>query len=133
MALFKNYATSIMTFLSRNSTLSHSVSFTISLPLCYSLKFTKKLQNERKEDFLHIRLLQRITLYQRRKKITSLDTIEFLDTHPCKKQSTLTKLHEKPSFPCHFLLLSSSTLRLFLFKTKTYKLVFGNCGSLIYC
>ena len=54
-----------------------------SPPLCYSLNFTKKLQNERKEDFLHIWLLQRITLYERGQKITSVGTIEFLDTHVC--------------------------------------------------
>ena len=35
----------------------------------------------KKEDCLHIWQLQHITLYQRRKKIRSLDTIEFLDTH----------------------------------------------------
>ena len=43
----------------------------------------KKLKNERKEDFLHIWLLQHITLYQRRYKITSLATIEFVDTQVC--------------------------------------------------
>ena len=32
---------------------------------------------------LHIWLLQRITLYERRQKITSLGTIEFLDRHVC--------------------------------------------------
>ena len=32
-------------------------------------------------------MLQRITLYQRRQKITSLDTIEFLDTHVCTNNS----------------------------------------------
>ena len=50
------------------STLSHFVSYTPSLPLCYSLNFTTKLNNERKEDFLHIWLLHRFTLYQKRKK-----------------------------------------------------------------
>ena len=52
-------------------------------PCFYSLNFTKKLQNERKEDFLHIWLLQRIKLYQRRWKITSLNTTEFLDKYVC--------------------------------------------------
>ena len=32
----------------------HVVSFTLSPPLYYSLNFTKKLQNERKEDPLHM-------------------------------------------------------------------------------
>ena len=39
-----------------------------------------KILNER-EDFLRVWLLQGITLQQRRWKTTSLDTIEFLDTH----------------------------------------------------
>ena len=42
-----------------------------------------KLRNKRKENFLYIWLLQHITLYQRRKKIVSLDKIAFLDTHLC--------------------------------------------------
>ena len=46
--------------------LSHFVNFTLSLPLSYSLNLTKKLWNERKEDFLHIQLPRRIKLYQRR-------------------------------------------------------------------
>ena len=50
---------------SPDSPLSHFANFSLSLPLCYSLNFTKKLQNERKEDFLHIWLLQRVKLYQR--------------------------------------------------------------------
>ena len=32
-------------------TLLHFVNFTRSLPLCYLLNLTKKLYNERKEDF----------------------------------------------------------------------------------
>ena len=32
---------------------------------------------------MHIWLLKRITLYQRRKKIASLDTIGFLEAHVC--------------------------------------------------
>ena len=30
---------------------SQFVNFTLSLPMCYSLNFTKKLENEKKEDF----------------------------------------------------------------------------------
>ena len=54
--------------------------------------FTKnnKLWNERKEDFLYTWLLQRITLYQGRKKIAYLDTIAFLATR-IYKQPILTK------------------------------------------
>ena len=36
-----------------------------------------------KKIFLHILLFQCITLYQKRQKITPLDTIEFFDTHAC--------------------------------------------------
>ena len=35
-------------------TLPHFVSFTLTLPLCYSINFSKKLYNERKENFLRI-------------------------------------------------------------------------------
>ena len=63
MGSFKKYVTSIMAFLP-HSALSHFVNFTLSLPLCYSLNFTKKLKNEKKEDFLNIWLPQRIALYQ---------------------------------------------------------------------
>ena len=36
---------------SLHSTLTHFVNFTLPLPLCYSLNFTKKLSNEQKHDF----------------------------------------------------------------------------------
>ena len=63
--------------------LSRFVNFILWIPLLYSLNLTKKLYNDRKEDFLHLRLLQCITFYQRRQKITSFDIIEFFDTHVC--------------------------------------------------
>ena len=77
MGSFKNYVTYIMAFY----TLFNSVNFTLPLSLCHSPNFTKKSQNRRTEDSLHIWLLQRITLYKWRQKITSLNTIEFLDTY----------------------------------------------------
>ena len=40
-----------MAFFTPFSYLPHFVTFTVTLPLCYSLNFTKKLWNERKEDF----------------------------------------------------------------------------------
>ena len=36
-----------------------------------------------KKIFLHILLFQCITLYEKRQKITPLNTIEFFDTHAC--------------------------------------------------
>ena len=66
---------------SPHSTLSHFVNFTLPLPLCYSVNFNQKLQNERGKDFLQIWLLQHPTLYQRRQKTTSLNTIDFLNTY----------------------------------------------------
>ena len=47
---------------------------------CYSLNFTKNLQNERKEDFLHIWLLQCIMLYESRQK-SHLQTQLNFETH----------------------------------------------------
>ena len=68
---------------SSHSNLSHPFNFILSLPLCYSLNFTTKSYNEREQDFLYIWQFQRITLYQKRQKVPTLDTIEFLDKHVC--------------------------------------------------
>ena len=68
MVPFKKYVTCIIAF------------FT-PIQLCHTLSVTlHHFPNERKEDFLHIWLLHRITLYQKRKK-PHLQTIEFLETH----------------------------------------------------
>ena len=81
MGPFKKYVTCITAFL-LHSILSHFVNFFLSVPLRYLLNFTKKLKNERKDDFLHIMyLLQCIALCQRKQKITFLEAIAFLDRH----------------------------------------------------
>ena len=49
MGLFKKYVTCIKAFFTPMNYLSHFANFTLTLPLCYSLNFNKKLQNERKE------------------------------------------------------------------------------------
>ena len=73
--------------------------------------FTKnnKLWNERKENFLYIWLLQRITLYQNRWKIVSLDTIAF-DIH-----IYINNPHWQSSriiiFLCKYYIVFSDTLR----------------------
>ena len=64
MRPFKKYATCIMAFFTPFNFVN--IQPALTLPLRYSLNFTKKLQNERKEDFWSIWLLQRITLYKRR-------------------------------------------------------------------
>ena len=53
MGPFKKYVTCIMTFVTPFNYLSYflSYNFTLTIPLCYSLNFTKKLQHERKEYF----------------------------------------------------------------------------------
>ena len=66
MGLFKKYVIRIISFFIPFNYLSHFIDFTLTLPMCYLLNFTKKLQNERKEDFFRIWLLQLIILYQRR-------------------------------------------------------------------
>ena len=71
MGPFKKYVTCIMQFFTPFNYLSHFVNFNSTLPQCYSLNLTKKLQNEIKEDFFRIKLLQLISLYQRGLKITS--------------------------------------------------------------
>ena len=55
--------------------------YSVTFPVLFNKN--KKLWNDRKGDFLHIWLFQRIRLYQGRYKVTSLDTIEFLDTRVC--------------------------------------------------
>ena len=105
---FKKYVACIMAFFTP-STLTHFVSFTLPLPLCHSVNFTKKLWNEREKQFLHIWLLQHIMLYQRRQKITSLNTIEFLDTY-----AFINNPHQQSSgiliFLCKYYIVISDTL-----------------------
>ena len=60
--------------------MSHLLNFSLSLPLCYSLKVTNHEMRENK--IFYVWLLQPITLYWRRKKISSLEAITFLDTDP---------------------------------------------------
>ena len=60
--------------------MSHFLSFSLSLPLCYSLKITN--YEMRKNKIFYVWLLQPITSYWRRKKISSLEAITFLDTDP---------------------------------------------------
>ena len=76
MGSFKKYVTCIISFFTQFNFVTICQFYSIN-----SLVLFKKLCNQRKEDFLQIWLLERITLYQRRQVITSLDTIEFLDTH----------------------------------------------------
>ena len=64
MGSLRTYVTFIMA--SPYATLSHFVNSTLSPPMWYSLNFTKKLQNEKKEDFLYMWQLQRIVLCQGR-------------------------------------------------------------------
>ena len=88
METFKKYVTCIMAFF---------ISFTF-VTLCQIHTFTssvlfsknKKLWNERKEDFLYIWLLQRITLNQKRQKISSQTQSQF-QTHMYIYTLILTK------------------------------------------
>ena len=77
---FKKCVTWIMAFLPHSPLLS-PFNFTLSLPLGYSLNI--RHYGMRRNFFLHIWLFQHITLYQRRLNITSLVTINFLETHAC--------------------------------------------------
>ena len=52
MRPFKKYATCIMAFFTPFNFVN--IQPALTLPLRYSLNFTKKLQNERKEDFWSI-------------------------------------------------------------------------------
>ena len=88
MGPFKRHV--IMAFLP-HSTLSHFLIFTLQLPLCFSLNFTKKLQNERKEDFFCINCSYNVSRYIKRGK-NHIFKHTWNSRHLCKyKQSILTK------------------------------------------
>ena len=63
--------------------LCHAVSVLLFIIPNVLLTKNNKLWNDRKEDFLCIWLFLRITLYQGRQKVASLDRIAFLDTYAC--------------------------------------------------
>ena len=88
MGPFKRHV--IMAFLP-HSTLSHFLIFTLQLPLCFSLNFTKKLQNERKEDFFCINCSYNVSRYIKGGK-NHIFKHTWNCRHLCKyKQSILTK------------------------------------------
>ena len=80
MRLLKKYVTCIIAFFTPFNYLSPFVSFALTLPLCYSLDFTKKLQNERKEDFLYM-AVSAYHVISKKVKNQILRQIEFLDTY----------------------------------------------------
>ena len=83
--------TCVMAFFTPFSYLPHFVTFTVTLPLCYSLNFTKKLQNERKEDFFPY--MAASAYHVIKKEVENqifINTIEFLDTR-VYRQPTYTK------------------------------------------
>ena len=144
MRPFKKYVTCIMAFFTPFNYLSRFVDFTLTLPLCYSLNFTKKLYNERKENFFVYGCFS-LSRYIKGGKKSHTETQLSFWTHMLYKQPTLTnggiiifscnstqlfQVHWqalswmcffcclmqgyhfcdcKPSFLCHFVLLSSST------------------------
>ena len=63
--------------------LCHAVSVLLFIIPNVLLTKNNKLWNDRKEDFLCIWLFLRITLYQGRQKVASLDRIAFLDIYAC--------------------------------------------------
>ena len=64
---------------SPHSTLSHFVKFTLPLPLCHS--FTKLHEETIEWEERRFFAYKDASAYQRRQKITSLNTIEFLVTY----------------------------------------------------
>ena len=74
--LFKKYVTCTMAFFTLFIFVRLCQFYSITSPVLFTRMREKKI-------FANIWLLHRIALYQRRQKITSLDTIEFIDTHIC--------------------------------------------------
>ena len=112
MGSFKTYVTCIMILFTPFNQ-SHFVSSTLPLPLCHSINLTKELWNERKEYFLHILLLQQITLFQRRQKITSLSTIGFRHLR-IYEQPTLKKIVKLQYFCANIIYISDTLVGSFL-------------------
>ena len=130
MEPLKKYVTCIIKFpIPFHST---CVSFSQFFFVAFLVLFTEnlKLWNERKEQILYIWLLQRITLYQGRQKISSLDKIAFLDTHvyidsPYCESSGIMMFLCKYSIVMFFLLLARCNTTRAPRKTKKERLSSG--------
>ena len=118
MGPFKQQVTCIIAFFIPFNFL-HFVNCTLQLPLCYSLNFSKKLQNDRKEDFCIYGCLSVLCYIKRGRKfdlqtqpnfqthilflfkcyIVTSDTLVgfFLDVLFLLLAVILSKLYEKPS------------------------------------
>ena len=79
MGPFKKYVTCIMAFFTPFNFVTLCQFYCTTSPVSFTKLHQETIELEGKR-FLHIWLLQHITLYQRCQKITSLNTIEFLDT-----------------------------------------------------
>ena len=79
MGPFRKYVTGIMTFFIQFNFVTLCQFYCTTSPVSFTKLHQETIELEGKR-FLHIWLLQHITLYQRCQKITSLNTIEFLDT-----------------------------------------------------
>ena len=73
-------------------TLPHFVNFSLTLPLCYSINFSKKLYNERKEDLFTYMACFSVSRYIKGGKKAHLETQLNFETHMLYKQPTLPKL-----------------------------------------
>ena len=76
MELFKKYVTCTMAFFTLFIFVTLCQFYSITSPVLFNRMREKKI-------FANVWLLLCITLYQRRQKIISLDTIEFIDPHIC--------------------------------------------------
>ena len=102
MGLFKNYVTCIVAFFIPFTCATLCEFYSIASPVLFTKN--NKLWDERKQIFLYIWLLQRITLYQRRQRITSLDSNFFEQilykylryTNKPFEGVLWTELHQKP-------------------------------------
>ena len=89
MGLFKKYVIRIISFFIPFNYLSHFIDFTLTLPMCYLLNFTKKLQNERKFGFVFGCFS--LSYYIKGGKKSQLETQLNFWTNMLYKQPTLTK------------------------------------------
>ena len=113
MVSFKKYVTCIMQFFTSFNYLPHFVNFTLTLSWCYLLNFTKKLQNERKEDFFVYGCFSLSRYIKGGKKSYPEAQLNF-QTHMLYKQPTLTKWWNYNIFMQYDIVISGTLVGSFL-------------------
>ena len=87
---------------------SHFVSFTLSSPLCYSLKMKETMEWEKKRCFVYV-AAPAYYLISKKQNNVSLDIIVYLDTHVCINNPHW-QINEIITLLCKYCIVISDTL-----------------------